>query len=78
MPQDNFLRVVQTREVTVIDSQKGPQAHYEVQYMVGPHGPFFERFAKDGFDARAARQVLEQKAYDMVGFTGLDRGPLQL
>lgn len=38
-----------------IDPQGKPVAMVRVQFMVGTHGPFYERFPKAGFDPTAAQ-----------------------
>jgi hypothetical protein len=53
-----------TQEDTV--NAQGQTMHYiRVAYMVGDHGPFFERFDKAGFDPNAAKAKLQQFAQSL-------------
>jgi hypothetical protein len=69
------IRVNKIREVAR-GVQNGQAAiAYEVEYFIGPHGPFYEVFPKEGFSPHTARAFLVQKAEDFNVLIGPEGPP---
>ena len=68
---------MQGLKVTKVRSEQsfGPQGrvleHIAVDFTVGDHGPFTERFTKDEFNGGAVNQRLMQFANNLAAISGI-------
>lgn len=62
---DQDVRVIrQVEDARWLDGQKR-EAIIRVEFKVGEHGPFVERFAKDGFTSSARDETLNRFAREV-------------
>jgi hypothetical protein len=61
-----IVRVVRVLEETVIGPDGKLEQVIRISFMVGPHGPFTERFPKADFDPQAARRRLDEVAAQLA------------
>ena len=63
MPDD--YKVLKVEPELRFDDLGKPVERMRVQFTVGVHGPFYERFDRDGFNGIAVRQRLTEFAREL-------------
>ncbi len=64
------IKITKVSEETGIDANGRAISNVRVEFTVGPHGPFIERFAKSEFTSAAANQRIQAFATTLAGLNG--------
>ena len=70
MDGDHTVHIIHIGEESAFDSNNMPDAFIRVEFKVGSHGPFVERFRKKSYDTNAVRAKLDQFAQSLSQLAG--------
>jgi hypothetical protein len=62
---DPDVKVVRTTEESLYDQALKKTTYIRVEFLVGDHGPFTEKFGKDGYSALVRDQKLNDFAREV-------------